>query len=265
VRRPGRFGLCSVLCGLGLWWYALTIAPDILSGLRFGMLGVVAFPARLTMLGCGALVVGAGLLDVVSAPASRLRSLHLGINALGLVLGVLVWASMGRQLEVLGLLAQSLRLATPIALGALAGILCERCGVVNIGIEGMMLAAACLGFTVALYLHNVWVGVLAAVLVAGSMAALHAVLAIHGRVNQIIGGTVLNIFAVGITGFIRRAVLLQNPRGAPAVLPTWQIPLVTDLPVLGPIFFRLCHIAARGGRAYWALLHPLGLAHTCGG
>jgi simple sugar transport system permease protein len=145
---------------------------------------------------------------------------------------------MGRQIEVLGLLAQSLRLATPIALGALAGLLCERCGVVNIGIEGMMLTAACLGFTAALYLHHAWVGVLAAILVAGILAALHAVLAIHGRVNQIISSTVLNIFAVGITGFIRRAVLLQNPRGAPAVLPTWQIPLAADLPVLGPIFFR---------------------------
>jgi simple sugar transport system permease protein len=110
--------------------------------------------------------------------------------------------------------------------------------VVNIGIEGMMLTAACLGFTAALYLHHAWVGVLAAILVAGIMAALHAVLAIHGRVDQIIGGTVLNIFAVGITGFVRRAVLLQNPRDAPAVLPTWQIPLATDLPIFGPVFFR---------------------------
>ncbi|HEY7496055.1 MAG TPA: ABC transporter permease [Candidatus Tectomicrobia bacterium] len=238
MHRSGRFGLLSLLCGLALGWYALTTAPDTLSRLRFGMLGVVVLPARLTLLGCGALVIGAGLLGVVSAPASRPRSLGLGINALGLVLSVLVWASMGRQLEVLGLLAQSLRLATPIALGALAGILCERCGVINIGIEGMMLAAACLGFTAALYLHNAWIGVLAAILVASILAALHAVLAIHGRVNQIIGGMVLNIFAVGITGFIRRAMLLQNPRGAPAVLPTWQLPLATDLPILGPIFFR---------------------------
>jgi len=63
-------------------------------------------------------------------------------------------------------------------------------------------------------------------------------LAIHGRVDQIISSTVLNIFAVGITGFLRRAVLLQNTRGAPAVLPIWHIPLVADIPVLGQIFFR---------------------------
>ena len=70
------------------------------------------------------------------------------------------------------------------------------------------------------------------------MAGVHAVLAIHGRVDQIISSTVLNIFAVGMTGFLRRAVLLQNPRGAPAVLPTWHIPLVSDIPVIGQIFFR---------------------------
>ena len=101
-----------------------------------------------------------------------------------------------------------------------------------------MLTAACLGFTAALYAHNTWIGILAAMLAGGVMATLHAVLAIHGRVDQIISSTVLNIFAVGITGFIRRAVLLQNPRGAPAVLPAWPIPLATDVPVLGPIFFR---------------------------
>lgn len=237
-RRPGSFGLFYVLCGIGLGWWALTTAPDALSGLRFGTLGLVLLSTRWTLLGCSALAMVTGLLGVVSIPTSRFHSLSLGSNALGLVFGVLVWASMGRQLEVLGLLAQSLRLATPIALGALAGLLCERCGVVNIGLEGMMLTAACLGFTAALYAHDPWVGVLAAMLVGGGMAALHAVLAIHGRVDQIISSTVLNIFAVGITGFIRRAVLLQNPRGAPAVLPTWQIPLATDVPVLGPIFFR---------------------------
>ena len=70
------------------------------------------------------------------------------------------------------------------------------------------------------------------------MAAVHAILAIHGSVDQIISSTVLNIFAVGITGFLRRAVLLQNPRGAPAVLPTWPVPFVSDIPVLGQIFFR---------------------------
>jgi simple sugar transport system permease protein len=102
----------------------------------------------------------------------------------------------------------------------------------------MMLSAACLGCIVALYTANTWLGVVAALLVGCVMAAGHAVLTIHVRMDQIISGIVLNIFAVGITGFLRRSVLLQNPRGAPAVLPTWQIPFVGDIPGLGPLLFR---------------------------
>ena len=151
---------------------------------------------------------------MLAAPASRLHTVGLGVNVLGLVCSILVWASMGQRLEVLGLLAQSLRLATPIALGALAGLLCERCGVVNIGIEGMMLTAACLGFIVALYTSNTWIGLAMAILVGGVMAAVHAILAIHGSVDQIISSTVLNIFAVGITGFLRRCAPAEPAWGS---------------------------------------------------
>src|SRR5262245_2433983 len=112
---------------------------------------------------CSIVALSTGVWYVVCAPASRLQAVNLGINVFGMVCSILVWASMHQRLEVLGLLAQSLRLATPIALGALAGLLCERCGVINIGIEGMMLAAACLGFIVALYTANTWLGVVSAV------------------------------------------------------------------------------------------------------
>ena len=237
-RRYTGLGLVSLLCGVGLGWWALTIAPDVLSILRFGTVGAVQLSTRHALLACSVVALGAGVWGVVSTPGSRLYPVGLGISTLGLVCSILVGASMGQRLEVLGLLAQSFRLATPIALGALAGLLCERCGVANIGIEGMMLTAACLGFIVALYTSNTWIGLLMATVAGCVMAAVHAVLAIHGRVDQIISSTVLNIFAVGMTGFLRRAVLLQNPWGAPAVLPTWHIPLISDIPVLGQIFFR---------------------------
>jgi simple sugar transport system permease protein len=144
---------------------------------------------------------------------------------------------MGRRLEVLGILSQSIRLATPITFGALAGVLCERCGVINIAIEGMMLTAACLGFTFALYAHDAWIGVLAAILSGAAMAAFHAVLSIHWRVDQIISGTVINMLAIGLTGFVRRTVLLHNPREAPAVLPRWPVPWLSEVPVVGKLFF----------------------------
>jgi len=167
----------------------------------------------------------------------RVQSISLAINAFEIILIILVWASMGRSIDVVGMSAQSLRLATPIALGALAGVLCERAGVVNIAIEGMMLMAACIGFTAALYAQNIWLGVLAGVLSGAVMAALHALLSIKFMVDQIISGTVINILAVGITGFIRRAFLLSNPFGAPAVLPIWKVPFLSDIPIIGQILF----------------------------
>src|SRR5262249_18306426 len=161
-----------------------------LSVLRFGTLGLLQLPTQRTLLLCGVVALLTGMWCIISTPASRCRAVSLGINSLGMVCGILVWASMHQRLEVLGLLAQGFRLATPIALGALAGLLCERCGVVNIGIEGMMLTAACLGFIVALYTANTWLGVVAALLAGCVMAAGHAVLTIHGKVDQIISGIV---------------------------------------------------------------------------
>ena len=234
--RQGR-SLLTLLSGLGLGAWALTLSPDALSTLRFGTLGGLPLPTRAVLLGWSLVAMGTGLWRVRTA-ASRWHSVRLGLNSLGLVCSLLLWASMGQRLEVLGLLAQSLRLATPLTLGALAGLLCERCGVVNIGLEGMMLTAACLGFLIALYTSQTWLGVVMAALVGSAMAAGHAGLAIHGRVDQIISSTVLNILAVGLTGFVRRGVLLHNPRSTPDVLPIWPWPFLSDLPVLGPIFFR---------------------------
>jgi simple sugar transport system permease protein len=232
------WGACFVLAGVCLLWGSLVTAPAAVSTLRFATLGHLVVPARLTFALCGILFVLTGGLCLHAALATRLQAISLVLDAVGVVFVIVVWASIGRRLEVLGILTQSVRLATPIALGALAGILCERCGVVNIAIEGMMLSAACLGFAVALYTYNIWVGHLAAVLTGGAVAALHAMLAIHWRVDQIISGTVLNMLAVGLTGFVRRTILLHNPREAPAVLPPWPLPLLSDLPGLGPLFFR---------------------------
>jgi simple sugar transport system permease protein len=145
---------------------------------------------------------------------------------------------MDRRLEVVGILTQSVRLATPIALGAMAGLLCERCGVVNIALEGLMLSAACIGFIAALYTQHIWLGLLAAIVIGGLLAAVHAALAIHGRVDQIISGTAINMLALGGTGFLRRVLLLNNPHEAPGVFPIWPIPLLSDLPVLGQFLFR---------------------------
>ena len=101
-----------------------------------------------------------------------------------------------------------------------------------------MLAGACFGYTASLYLQSSFLGLVFAVIAAMIMAGLHAVLSIRFKVDQIISGTVINILAVGVTGFTRRSFLLGNPFGAPSVFPVIDIPVLADIPVLGPMFFR---------------------------
>lgn len=142
------------------------------------------------------------------------------------------------QLDPISLLSITLVTATPLTLAALGGMVCERSGVVNIALEGIMLTGAFVGYAAAFAAHNLWLGVLAAILAGMLIAALHAVLSISFLVDQIVSGTVINILAVGITGvFYRNFIESQNTAG-PGTLPQWNIPLLSQIPVLGPIFFQ---------------------------
>src|SRR5437899_1258359 len=122
--------------------------------------------------------------------------------------------------------------ATPLVLAALGGVLCERSGVVNIALEGIMLTAAFAGFVAAIATHNLAVGLLVAILSGMLVAALHAVLSIEFLVDQIVSGTVINILAVGVTGGFYRTFLQEGVRG-PGILPVWKIPPMGDIPVVG--------------------------------
>ncbi len=132
----------------------------------------------------------------------------------------------------------TLRASVPLVLGALSGILCERTGIINIGIEGMMLAGAFAGF-VAKVATNDWpliasllFGVAIALLVGGLMGLLHAVLSIRYRVDQIISGTVIIILASGFSAYLfDRDAVAQGKFGA------LRIPILADIPVIGSILF----------------------------
>lgn len=153
---------------------------------------------------------------------------------------------------ITSMLATTIAVATPLTLGALSGIFCERSGVVNIGIEGMMLGAAFFGWLTAIYMNTIFemsplpsliFGVLGAMLSGGLFALLHAVLSVTYKVDQIIGGTVINILAIGVTGFLNRQLFFESGSifggqvpHAPGVLPRIQIPFLADIPVIGRIF-----------------------------
>jgi simple sugar transport system permease protein len=166
---------------------------------------------------------------------------------------VLVGVSKNSPLVIItSMLATTIAVATPLTLGALSGLYCERAGVVNIGIEGMMLGAAFFGWLASIYMNTIFhfsampsliVGVIVAILTGGLFALLHAVLSITFKVDQIIGGTVINVLAAGVTGFLNRqmffgagSVFKGHIPNAPGVLPSIHIPFLADIPVLGRVF-----------------------------
>jgi simple sugar transport system permease protein len=157
----------------------------------------------------------------------------------GLMLALIAGAGLQFGMAAtVSVLAVSLTKATPLTLGALAGLCSERTGVVNIAIEGLMLTAAFAGFTVGVYARNVALALAAAVLSGALMALLHAVLSITLKVDQIISGTVINILAVGLTGYLNRQLFATGAPPGQAVIPPLQVPVFSNLPILGPILFQ---------------------------
>ena len=156
-----------------------------------------------------------------------------------LVLGFLIWAAAGKSLNFAGLIATALIKSVPITLGALSGILAERAGIVNIAIEGMMLSGALTSTLVASLTGNLWLGLLAAIITGGLMALLHGWLSIKYKVNQIISGTVINIFATGLTSYLSAKFLqvYQNLNN-PGTFSPWAIPGLSNIPFIGPILFN---------------------------
>jgi general nucleoside transport system permease protein len=165
-------------------------------------------------------------------------TLVIGVVVLLFVIAFLTWAARDRSLNVVGLLQSTLLRSVPITFGALSGVLCERSGVVNIAIEGMLLSAAFTGSVVGSATDSLWIGLLGGAAIGGLLGAFLAVLSIRYAVNQIIGGTVINIFALGITGFLSARVLeryqeLNNPGRFEPI----AIPLLSKIPIIGPVLF----------------------------
>jgi ABC-type uncharacterized transport system permease subunit len=200
--------------------------PDLVVPTRAGTLVIAAICA---FLGGVQLTRGFG----------RRVNLVLGAVVFLLVFAFLTWAARDRSLNLLGMMQSSLLRSVPIAFGALSGVLCERSGVINIAIEGMLLTAAFTGALIGSATNNLWIGLILGMLSGGLMAWFLAVLAIRYRVDQIIAGTFLNIFALGLTSYLAVRVLerhqeLNNPGRFQEV----GIPLLSKIPILGPVLFH---------------------------
>jgi len=170
----------------------------------------------------------------------RSTGLVIGIVAFCFMMAFLLWATQGKSFNLVGMLSSSLVRATPIALAALCGVISERCAVINIGIEGIMLMSAESAVVVATLTRNLYMGLLAAILTGAILAGIHAVLAIQFKVDQIISGVAINIFAAGATSFISARFLEKNTDllNNSGTFPIVPIPLLSKIPLLGPIFFE---------------------------
>ncbi|MCU4296833.1 ABC transporter permease [Brevibacterium permense] len=157
------------------------------------------------------------------------------------VLSFLAWAGggSGGVIPLTTLLAGALALSVPLIFGAMCGLVGERSGIINIAIEGQLLAGAFLAAVVASVVKNPYAGLLAAPIAGALVAVVLTFFAVKYWVNQIIIGVVLNVLVVGITSFLYSTVLTQDPElwNSRQKLPNLPIPLLSDIPVLGRVLF----------------------------
>jgi simple sugar transport system permease protein len=198
----------------------------------------LVLPTNISLFVLAFLVALLGVYQIISG--SIRITLFVGISAITLVFGFLIWATHGKSLNLTGMLVSSIVRATPIAFAALAGIYSERSGVVNIGIEGMMLMGAFTSVLIASVTHNLFFGVIAGILAGMLMGWLHAVLSIKYRVNQIISGTVIIILGLGITTYLTRLLFDIHPElnTPPSAIPSLQVWGLWRIPFIGPIVFN---------------------------
>lgn len=129
-------------------------------------------------------------------------------------------------------LGSTLRQSTPIVLGALCGIMCERAGIVNIGIEGQMLMSAFIGFLFNAWTGNLFLSVLAGMLTGALLGLLLAFTSVTLKLDQIIGGTVINILALGLTGYFYQTGITTEGK-----IPPLPLGSLSEIPLIGPVLF----------------------------
>ncbi len=174
---------------------------------------------------------------------SLITQLIAGALAIPLILALGLALSDAPGTNVTNLFDESLLLATPIALGAMTGLWSEHVGIVNIGIEGMMLGSAGVGFMTYAVMGSatsatwLWLSILVAMLTGGLLASLLAVLSIKYQINQIIAGVVINLFALGLTGFLRSEVIVPSGNSKGVATSEIGIPLLSSIPIVGDTLF----------------------------
>lgn len=246
LRRARRFGVAAVFLGLFTIVVFALSNTDVsttlslesrLAGGEASRIGEVTVPVLWSTLplGLGALAIGVGLV----MGRWKDQAIRFGGAAIGLfVIAFLLWAARGSTLFLVDLARLSLRAAVPLTLGALAGLVGERAGVVNIAIEGQLLMGAFMAAVIASATDSAWVGAVAAILGGVAIAAMLGLLSVKFDTNQIVAGVVLIVFASGLTSFLASQWLASSPTmNSPDTFSAVAIPGLSSIPILGPVLF----------------------------
>jgi general nucleoside transport system permease protein len=207
-------------------------------GIDIGRMADWIIPTRPTLIILVILVAGIGVYQLVRG-FGRATNGMVGLCGLFLIFGFITWQAGGTSVNLAGMLTSAVLLAVPITLGAFSGILSERAGVINIAIEGMMLMGSMVGAVIGSITNSPWIGLLAAILSGLLLSLIHGILSIKYKINQIISGTVINIFSAGLTGFLSQTYLYTNQAlNTPPMFTRIPIPGLANIPLLGPMFFN---------------------------
>ncbi len=209
---------------LGNEWHFFT-RWDVRSSYSSILFAVIAF-------------IGVGI-SYLSFRRAKTIGLGSGITSFGLLLSFISWAATGKFIPMTGLLQGALLLAVPLIFGSMSGLLCERSGVINIAIEGQLLAGAFASGVVASLTHKSSLGLLVAPLAGALISLLLATFAIKFSVDQVILGFVLNVLVYGLTDFLYKKLLIpyQATWNSGPTFNQIEIPVLGKLPIIGPILF----------------------------
>jgi len=200
---------------------------------------VIRVPAAPVCYALGAVAIGLGVLRA-TVPFSRLaKRLAIAGVLVCFLLSLLCWADAGAiPLNVIIISQGTLTESIPLILGALAGCLCERSGVINIAIEGQLLFGAFTAAIVASAFGGLWAGLVAGSLAGGLVGVLLAVFAISFLTDQIVLGVILNVLVLGMTDYLYDRLMSQNPDYNTGItFGSIKIPGLSQIPIIGPIFF----------------------------
>jgi simple sugar transport system permease protein len=202
---------------------------------RFLNLAWVVNARALSMI-LGSIIAGIGVWRLTRR-ALEWTNIALAIGFSLFALAFLTWAAAGSQFSMVGMLRSTVILSVVVVFGALTGLMCERVGIINIGIEGQLLASAFAGVVLSSAFGTA-AGLAGALLTGALLGLFLAWLTIKFHVDQIIAGVVINFLALGLTSLMSARILSDvQSLNAPERIPAIRIPLLADIPVLGPMFF----------------------------